>query len=88
MISELARDQSERLELLTPSTTTGGPDQLRGSEHVHEFRPVGQGIMLSPTRDPMAAKAGPTTGGSDIQGLTALAQTIIGGKPVFLRVWH
>ena len=33
----------------------------------------------------MAAKAGPITIGSESQGLTALAQTIIGGKPVFLR---
>ena len=33
----------------------------------------------------MAAKAGGTTSGGESQGLTALAQTIIGGKPVFLR---
>ena len=89
-VSEHARDQSEVMEMSTPSTTTGGPDQLRGTEHVHDRsikvqeRAVGQGIMLSPIRDPVVA-AGSIAGGSESQGLTALAQTIIGGKPVFLR---
>ena len=89
-VSEHARDQSEVMEMSTPSTTTGGPDQLRGTEHVHDrsikvqARAVGQGIMLSPIRDPVVA-AGSIAGGSESQGLTALAQTIIGGKPVFLR---
>ena len=59
-LSEHARDQSEVLEMATPSTTTGGPDQLRGQEHVHD-RSVKvqerQGIMLSPIRDPVAARA-------------------------------
>ena len=36
-ISEHARDQSEVMEMSTPSTTTGGPDQLRGTEHVHDI---------------------------------------------------
>ena len=90
-ISEHARDQSEMMELSAPSTTTGGPDQLRGTEHVHDRsisvqdRSVGQGIMLSPIRDPVAAKAGPSASSSESQGLTELTQTIIGGKPVFLR---
>ena len=89
-VSEHARDQSEVMEMSTPSTITGGPDQLRGTEHVHDRtikvqeRAVGQGVMLSPIRDPVVA-AGLIAGGSESQGLTALAQTIIGGKPVFLR---
>ena len=83
-LSEHARDGTEVLEVATPSTVTGGPDQLRGVEHLHD-RSVGQGIMLSPQRDPVVTKSDTTTRGSESQGLTALAQTIIGGKPVFLR---
>ena len=72
------------MEVSIPSTTTGGTDQLRGTEHVHDRsikvqeRAAGQGIMLSPIRDPVAARAGSTAGGIESQGLTALAQTIIG----------
>ena len=43
-ISEHARDGTEVLDVSTPSTVTGGPDQLRGIEHLHD-RSVGQGIM-------------------------------------------
>ena len=71
-----ARKKAEVLEVATPSAITGGPDQLRGTEHLHD-RSVGQGIMLSPQRDTGVTQTGTTTGGGDIQGLTALAQTII-----------
>ena len=75
-LSELARDEAEVLKVATPSAVMGGPDQLRGTEHLHD-RSVGQEIMFSPQRDNGVTQAGGTTGGSDSQGLTALAQTII-----------
>jgi hypothetical protein len=42
--------------------------------------------MFSPQRDNGVTQAGGTTGGSDSQGLTALAQTIIAWKRVFPQV--
>ena len=56
-LSEHARDGTEVLDVATPSTVTGGPDQLRGFEYLHD-RSVGQGIMPSRQRDPVATKAG------------------------------
>ena len=84
-LSELARDEAEVLKVATPSAVMGGPDQLRGTEHLHD-RSVGQEIMFSPQRDNGVTQAGGTTGGSDSQGLTASAQTIIAWNRVFLQV--
>jgi hypothetical protein len=82
-VSELAHDDAEVLEDSTPYATSGGL-QLRGTEHLHD-RSVGEGIVLSPQCPVGAPSGASTSGGGDSQGLTALAQTIIAGKPVHLQ---
>ena len=82
-VSAAARGAFRVSEGSTPYATSGGL-QLRGMEHLHD-RSVGEGIMLSPQRPVGAPSGASTSGGGDSQGLTALVQTIIAGKPVHLQ---
>ena len=57
-------------------------DQVRGAV---QDRGVGSGMMLSPQRESSGQKADLTVLGAGVQGMQALAQSVIAGKTVYLQ---
>jgi hypothetical protein len=57
-------------------------DQVHGAA---QDRGVGSGMMLSPQRESSGQKADLTVLGAGVQGMQALAQSVISGKTVYLQ---
>ena len=81
-----AAHRHSSVEIVEIGTAMASPearsDQGRG---VVQDRGVGSGIMLSPQRESSGQKADLTVLGAGVQGMQALAQSVIAGKTVYLQ---